>query len=70
MHPPHDDIQINEIKKVQCAGGTLQGEVNPTWLKQPGDMAVALFGAALVAYGSVLCSVGMYRLATGKGKKS
>ena len=58
-----------ETKKIQCAGGTCLGEANPTWLKQPGDTAVALFGAALVGYASVLASVGYYRLATGKGKK-
>ena len=57
------------MKKIQCAGGTCQGEANPTWLKQPGDTAVALFGAGLIAYGGVLCTVGYYRLATGKGKK-
>jgi hypothetical protein len=58
-----------ETKKLQCKGGTCLGEVNPTWLKQPGDTAVALFGAGLIAYGGVLCAVGYYRLATGKGKK-
>ena len=58
-----------EIKKLQMKGGTCQGEYNPTWLKQPGDMLTAGFGAALIAYGSVLCSMGFYKLATGKGKK-
>ncbi|KAL3790180.1 hypothetical protein ACHAWO_012962 [Cyclotella atomus] len=60
---------VMETKKLQCKGGTCLGEVNPTWLKQPGDTAVALFGAGLIAYGGVLCAVGYYRLATGKGKK-
>ena len=50
-------------------GGTCQAEINPTWLKQPGDNITLIFGAALVGYGAILCSVGFYRLATGKGKK-
>ena len=58
-----------EIKKLQMKGGTCQAEYNPTWLKQPGDTLTLAFGAALVGYGSILCSVGFYRLATGKGKK-
>ena len=58
-----------ETKKLQTAGGTCLGEANPTWLKQPGDMAVALFGLGLVTYGAGLTMVGYYRLATGKGKK-
>jgi hypothetical protein len=62
-------IKVMETKKLQCKGGTCLGEVNPTWLKQPGDTAVALFGAGLIAYGAALCTVGYYRLATGKGKK-
>jgi len=58
-----------EMKKLQMKGGTCQGEVNPTWLKQPGDKLSAGFGLALVTYGGVLASIGFYRLATGKGKK-
>ena len=58
-----------ETKKIQQAGGVCQGEANPTWLKQPGDNMVLLFGAALVGYGAILTTVGYYRLATGKGKK-
>ena len=56
-------------KAVQMKGGTCQAEINPTWLKQPGDNITLIFGAALVGYGAILCSVGFYRLATGKGKK-
>jgi hypothetical protein len=59
-----------EMKKIQCAGGTCQGEHNPTWLKQPGDTAVAGFGALLIGAGSLMCIQGIYRLATGKGKKA
>jgi hypothetical protein len=55
-------------KKVQMAGGTLQGEKNPTWLKQPGDMATTGFGLVLLTYGLLQLGVGYYRLATGKGK--
>ncbi|KAL9184700.1 hypothetical protein ACHAXT_012670 [Thalassiosira profunda] len=61
--------KVMETKKIQMKGGTCQGEANPTWLKQPGDWIPLAFGAALVGYGSVLCSIGFYRLATGKGKK-
>ena len=61
-------LQVQEIKKIQTKGGTCLGEANPTWLKQPGDMGVALFGAGLTAYGTISCIVGHYRLATGKGK--
>ena len=62
-------IQVMEIKKIQMKGGTCQGELNPTWLKQSGDVGVFLFGVALVGYGAALCAQGMYRLSTGKGKK-
>jgi len=58
-----------EIKKVQMKGGTCQGDENPTWWKQPGDSAPLLFGVVLVGYGLFSSGVGMYRLATGKGKK-
>jgi hypothetical protein len=56
------------MKKLQCAGGTLQGEANPTWLKMPSDKMVAGFGFALTALGMGRLVVGLYRLATGKGK--
>ena len=58
-----------ETKKLQMKGGTCQGEHNPTWLKQPGDTAVSLFGAALVGFGLLSAVQGIYRLSTGKGKK-
>ena len=45
------------------------GDANPTWLKQPGDSAPLIFGAVIVGYGLFQSSIGMYRLATGKGKK-
>ena len=61
--------KVMEIKKIQMKGGTCQGEYAPTWLKQEGDSLTLALGAGLLAYGSVLCSVGFYRLATGKGKK-
>lgn len=61
-------LQVQEIKKIQNKGGTCLGEANPTWLKQPGDMGVALAGAGLTAFGTINCIVGHYRLATGKGK--
>lgn len=57
-----------ETKKIQMKGGVRQGEYNPTWLKQPGDQAVAAFGAVLTAYGLAQCAVGYYRLASGTGK--
>mmetsp|Transcript_116068 Transcript_116068/g.163129 ORF Transcript_116068/g.163129 Transcript_116068/m.163129 type:complete len:100 (+) Transcript_116068:49-348(+) len=60
--------KVAEIRKIQCEGGTLQGEANPTWLKQPSDRAVAAFGFALTALGVSRLTIGLYRLATGKGK--
>ena len=36
-------LQVAEVRKVQIAGGTLQGEANPTWTKQPMDKAVNAF---------------------------
>jgi hypothetical protein len=66
--PPPPHRQVQEIKKIQNKGGTCQGEANPTWLKQPGDIGVALFGAGLCTFGTINCVVGHYRLATGKGK--
>ena len=65
---PFSSPQVQEIKKIQNKGGTCLGDVNPTWLKQPGDIGVALFGAGLTAYGTINCVIGHYRLATGKGK--
>ena len=56
------------MKKIQCAGGTLQGEANPTWLKQPNDKLVFALGLAIATVGLGRLSVGMWRLATGKGK--
>ena len=56
------------MRKLQCAGGTLQGEANPSWLKQPSDKAVAAVGFAITAIGVGRIVVGMWRLATGKGK--
>ena len=56
------------MKKIQCQGGTLQGEANPTWLKQPGDRAVAGVAAVFFVIGVSRAGLAMYRLATGKGK--
>jgi hypothetical protein len=57
-----------EKKKVQMAGGTKLGEVNPTWMKQPGDYYVLAAAGGLVVYGMSQLVVGYYRLASGKGK--
>eukprot|EP00978_Attheya_sp_CCMP212_P017960 scaffold48554_cov48-Attheya_sp.AAC.1 len=59
---------VLETRKIQNKGGTLQGGMNPTWLKQPNDKAVSLFGLGLCTYGVVNLIIGHYRLATGKGK--
>ncbi len=56
------------MRKIQCTGGTLQGESNPTWLKHSSDKAVAAFGLALFTVGMGRAVVGLWRLATGKGK--
>jgi hypothetical protein len=56
------------MKKIQCKGGTQQGESNPTWLKQPNDKLVAGFVFAVGALGISRVAVGYWRLATGKGK--
>ena len=61
-------FQVAEVRKVQVAGGTLQGEANPTWTKQPMDKAVNAFGLVLVVVGLTRVTTGMYRLATGTGK--
>eukprot|EP00339_Tiarina_fusa_P003722 CAMPEP_0117045184 /NCGR_PEP_ID=MMETSP0472-20121206/31264_1 /TAXON_ID=693140 ORGANISM="Tiarina fusus, Strain LIS" /NCGR_SAMPLE_ID=MMETSP0472 /ASSEMBLY_ACC=CAM_ASM_000603 /LENGTH=99 /DNA_ID=CAMNT_0004757099 /DNA_START=46 /DNA_END=345 /DNA_ORIENTATION=+ len=60
--------RVPEMKKIQCAGGTLQGEKNPSWLKQPGDKMWAGAALALGTIGVVRVGIAMYRLATGKGK--
>ena len=65
---PFSFAKVHEIRKVQVAGGTLQGEKNPTWLKQPNDKMVAGVGFALTALGLSSAAMGMYRLATGTGK--
>ena len=56
-------------KKIQMAGGVRQGEANPTWLKQPGDVQVCAFGAALISFGLIQLGMGMYNLAYNKNKK-
>ena len=61
-------FQVAEVKKVQCAGGTLQGESNPTWTKQPNDKFVNAAGFLLAGLGLTKATVAQYRLATGKGK--
>jgi hypothetical protein len=61
-------LQVNEIKKIQCKGGTQQGEANPTWLKQSSDKMVAGFVFAVAAMGLLRLGSGYYKLATGKGK--
>ena len=55
-------------KKVQMLGGTKLGDKNPTWLKQPGDLAPLGFGVLLVGYGMFNAVIGMWQLSTGKGK--
>jgi hypothetical protein len=50
------------------AGGVKQGELNPTWLKQPGDMAVAGFATVLCTVGMIQWAVVYYRLSYGTGK--
>eukprot|EP00536_Pseudo-nitzschia_multiseries_P012459 jgi/Psemu1/260620/estExt_Genewise1Plus.C_4780010 len=60
--------KVNEIKKIQCKGGTQQGEANPTWLKQDSDKVVAGFVFAVAGMGIVRLASGYYKLATGKGK--
>eukprot|EP00980_Cylindrotheca_fusiformis_P009150 scaffold1992_cov113-Cylindrotheca_fusiformis.AAC.15 len=60
--------KVAEMKKIQCAGGTLQGESNPTWLKQPSDKVVAAAVFALAGMGLVRASIATYRLAYGTGK--
>ena len=57
-----------ETKKIQMAGGTKLGEDNPTWMKQSGDMQVMIACGALTFYGMAQLTIGVYRLATGKGK--
>jgi len=60
--------KVNEIKKIQCKGGTQQGEANPTWLKQSSDKMVAGFVFAVAGMGLSKVASGYYKLATGKGK--
>mmetsp|Transcript_8562 Transcript_8562/g.18452 ORF Transcript_8562/g.18452 Transcript_8562/m.18452 type:complete len:100 (+) Transcript_8562:132-431(+) len=60
--------KVNQIKKIQCKGGTQQGEANPTWLKQSSDRIVAGFVFAVAGMGLARLGSGYYKLATGKGK--
>ena len=57
-----------ELKKIQQVGGVKQGEYNPTWLKQAGDVPMIGLGCALLAIGTIQYSVGMYRLSNNLGK--
>lgn len=61
-------FKVNQIKKIQCKGGTTQGPSNPTWLKQPQDKVVAGFVFAFAGAGLLQVGSGYYKLATGKGK--
>jgi len=60
--------KVNEIKKIQCKGGTQLGESNPTWLKQRSDKLVAGFVFSVAGIGLFKLANGYYCLATGKGK--
>ena len=53
-----------EMKKMHQAGG----RSTFTWMKQPQDQMVNIFGAAGMAFGLAQLTVGYWRLATGKGK--
>ena len=57
-----------QTKKIQMKGGTNLGEMNPTWLKQPGDMVTNYIGMALCGLGFLQLASGHYKLATGTGK--
>ena len=57
-------LQINELKQVHQAGGRAVF----TWMKMPQDTYTNLFGAALMTFGMAQCTVGYWRLASGKGK--
>lgn len=46
----------------------MQGEANPTWLKQSSDKIVAGFVFAVAGMGLIRLGNGYYCLATGKGK--
>ena len=56
-------------KMLQQAGGVKQGENNPTWLKQPGDMGSAMIGVGLLTFGFLQYGVGLYNISNNKGKE-
>ena len=61
-------MKVNEIKKIQCKGGTQLGEASPTWLKQSSDKMVAGLVFSVAGMGLCRLGYGYYCLATGKGK--
>ena len=59
------NVQIVELKKQHQAGGRKVY----TWMKQPQDKYTHAIGLGLVGLAVVQLIPGLYRLATGKGKK-
>eukprot|EP00519_Triparma_laevis_P014022 CAMPEP_0182490812 /NCGR_PEP_ID=MMETSP1321-20130603/534_1 /TAXON_ID=91990 /ORGANISM="Bolidomonas sp., Strain RCC1657" /LENGTH=85 /DNA_ID=CAMNT_0024693051 /DNA_START=43 /DNA_END=300 /DNA_ORIENTATION=+ len=62
------ESKIEEVRKLQNAGGVTQGAPNPTYLKQSGDMATFAFGMGLITFAMLKLSNGYWNMAHGTGK--
>jgi hypothetical protein len=58
-----------ETKALQMKGGVCQGESNPTWLKQPQDIAVAAIAGGCTLLGLSMVVKGHYNMAYGVNKE-
>ena len=65
---PLPSSQIDASRAKQNAGGTWQGAVNPTYLKQDGDMAFFAVGMALISFAGLRLANGYWHMAHGTGK--
>ncbi|GMI43039.1 hypothetical protein TrCOL_g2444 [Triparma columacea] len=62
------ESKIDASRAKQNAGGTWQGAVNPTYLKQDGDMAFFAVGMALISFAGLRLANGYWHMAHGTGK--
>lgn len=60
--------KVMEMKKLQQKGGTMVGQDNPTWLKQPQDKLTAAACLFLTSWGMWQICTGHWNMAHGINK--
>mmetsp|Transcript_23913 Transcript_23913/g.49831 ORF Transcript_23913/g.49831 Transcript_23913/m.49831 type:complete len:91 (+) Transcript_23913:299-571(+) len=62
------ESKIQSKRDIQNKGGTWQGAVNPTYLKQDGDMVMFAIGMGLISFAGLRLANGYWHMAHGTGK--